>query len=118
MNITCPADAVSYAQAKPFPSSQTPFAISNENVIANYEITSNCLDKLQQLLIFGSRREAAIYALDNKLYAHALVISSCVDKELWSQSVKELMRAELNGDGRESLRVAYSLFAGQGAHSG
>jgi len=64
-----------------------------------------------------------------------MVIASSIDKDAWKAVVSEFLRTELgvkddanrgsqlNGDesassimsGRESLRVAYSMFSGQGA---
>ena len=98
------------------------------------------MERIQELLIRGERRQACHYALDEKLWAHAMVIASSIDRDAWQEVVKEFIRAELGpgdvkdgakindprqgplptpaSDGHESLRVAYSLFAGQGATSG
>ncbi|KAI8998549.1 Sec23-binding domain of Sec16-domain-containing protein [Trametes punicea] len=88
-------------------------------------VRSSHLDKIQSLLARGDRRGACHYAADEKLWPHALVIASSIDKETWKDVVTEWVRAELaqtdrqsQGDateGRESLRVAYSLFGGNGA---
>ncbi|KAL0071380.1 hypothetical protein AAF712_001237 [Marasmius tenuissimus] len=100
------------------------------------------LDKIQEFLLKGEKRKACHYALDQKLFAHAMVIASGIDKETWKEVVNEFLRSELgskdlaskasvnpafahslapNGigapattNGREGLRVAYSLFSGQG----
>lgn len=95
------------------------------------------LDKIEEFLLRGERRQAYHYALDEKLWAHAMVIASSIDKEAWKEVVSEFIRAELGvkGDssfalpgrpdaqgssvnGREGLRMAYSLFSGQGAAAG
>ena len=97
------------------------------------------LDRIQELLLLGDRRQAYQFAMDGKLWAHAMVIASSIDKDSWKEVVNDFIRAELgikddvglspsttvSGDsvaGRkgnwESLRVAYSLFSGQGAASG
>ena len=60
-----------------------------------------------------------------------MVIASSIDKEAWKVVVSEFVRSELTSppviggvpklsalDGREPLKVAYSLFAGQGAAAG
>ena len=99
----------------------------------------SALDKIQELLLLGDRRQAYQFAMDGKLWAHAMVIASSIDKESWKEVVNDFLRTELgikddvglspstafNGDpvaGRrgnwDSLRVAYSLFSGQGAASG
>ncbi|KXN89245.1 COPII coat assembly protein sec-16 [Leucoagaricus sp. SymC.cos] len=93
------------------------------------------LDKIETFLLRKKkRRQAYHYALDEKLWAHAMVIASSIDKEAWKEVVSEFIRADLGvkGDGaftlpgrtdsqalptngREGLRMAYSLFSGQGA---
>lgn len=84
------------------------------------------LDKIQGFLLRGERHEAYQYALDEKLWAHAMVIASSIDKEAWKEVVNDFLNNELRPkdlasgtdkatNGRECLRVAYSLFSGQGA---
>ncbi|RDB21051.1 COPII coat assembly protein sec16 [Hypsizygus marmoreus] len=106
-------------------SAETPLSVTT--------LRPSSLDKIQDFLLRGERRKAYHYALDEKLWAHAMVISSSIDKEAWKEVVNEFLKNELgvkevapllsqpNGplplpsNGRESLRVAYSLFSGQGA---
>jgi hypothetical protein len=71
------------------------------------------------------------YAVQEDLWAHALIISSCVNKDLWMEVVHGFAERELAtpapgamqttkvvyGD-RQGLRVLYALFAGQGAKAG
>lgn len=91
----------------------------------------SALEKIQEFLIRGERQQACHYALDEKLWAHAMVIASSIDRDAWQEAVKEFIRVELGSEdsqdaktgpneskSRESLKVAYSLFAGQGAASG
>ena len=87
----------------------------------------------------GERRQAYRYALDERLWAHAMIIANSVDKEAWKEVVNEFLKAELgvhqtlqhanlhvNGkgamsqstNGREWLRVTYSVFSGQGPAAG
>ncbi|KAH9901028.1 Sec23-binding domain of Sec16-domain-containing protein [Cubamyces lactineus] len=97
---------------------------TQDHTIATTVVRSSQLDKIQELLAKGDRRGACHYAADEKLWPHALVIASSIDKETWKEVVTEWVRAELakssgHGEeaveGRESLRVAYSLFGGNGA---
>ncbi|KAI0374994.1 hypothetical protein BV20DRAFT_1041167 [Pilatotrama ljubarskyi] len=98
-----------------------------DHTVATTVVRSSQLDKIQTLLARGDRRGACHYAADEKLWPHALVIASSIDKETWKDVVTEWVRAELakgsgHGqgeatEGRESLRVAYSLFGGNGAAS-
>lgn len=93
-----------------------------------YHVKSSTLDKLQDYLLRGDRQLAYRHALDERLWAHAMLISSSLDKDAWREVVTEFIRTELGVDaaraafdpsnGRESLRVAYSLFSGQGAAAG
>lgn len=106
----------------------------NETPLATYTVKDSSLDKITDFLIRGERRKAYNYALDEKLWAHAMVIASSVDKEAWKDVVNEFVRAELGrndqprqatglqpavvqpaSSGREPLRVAYNFYAGQGA---
>jgi COPII coat assembly protein SEC16 len=104
---------------------------SNETPISVTTLKPSALEKIQEFLIRGERRQACHYALDEKLWAHAMVIANSIDRDAWQEAVKEFIRVELGskdarddktkpGDStnRESLKVAYGLFAGQGAASG
>lgn len=105
--------------------------------LAVVSLRASALDKIQNFLLRGERRQAYHYALDERLWAHAMVIASSIDKEAWKEVVNEFLRTELgvkedptrrnnvvpNGpaplsNGREGLKVAYSLFSGQGAAAG
>jgi Sec23-binding domain of Sec16 len=107
-----------------------------ETPIATYHLRSSALDQLQSLLIAGERRQACHYALEQKMWAHAMLIASSLDKDAWKDATNEFIRSELGvqttaaaslrsdgansqsvSNGRESLRVAYSLFSGQGTTS-
>ncbi|KAF5365767.1 hypothetical protein D9758_003329 [Tetrapyrgos nigripes] len=89
-----------------------------------YSIRPSALEKIQDFLLRGQRRQAYHYALDQKLWAHAMVIASGIDKEAWQEAVNEFLKTELGSvrsqsskvtsSGKEGLRIAYSLFSGQG----
>ncbi|KAG1753477.1 Sec23-binding domain of Sec16-domain-containing protein [Suillus lakei] len=111
-------------------SSETPISVS--------ALLPSALDKIQEFLVRGERRQAYHYALDEKLWAHAMVIASSIDKEAWKDVVNEFLKGELGvhdaqrtafvgrgkeqvpppSNGREWLRVVYSLFSGQGPTAG
>lgn len=113
------------------PAKETPISVST--------LLPSALDKIQEFLVRGERRQAYHYALDERLWAHAMIIASSVDKEAWKEVVNEFLKTELgvretlrrstphvNGKGvtsqqtkeREWLRVAYSVFSGQGPTAG
>lgn len=101
-------------------------------------LTTESLTKIEELLIRGERKQAYTYALDQKLWAHAMIIASSIDKEAWKEVVNDFLHTELASKDEpphsaalsasrpgskpsahlESLRAAYSLFSGQGAASG
>ena len=112
---------------------------SGESPIAVSALRPSALTKIQEFLLRGERRQAYHFALDEKLWAHAMVIASSIDKEAWKEVVNEFLRTELGvkddarrlsalpkisepssqvTNGREWLRVAYSLFSGQGSVAG
>ncbi|THU91134.1 hypothetical protein K435DRAFT_674707 [Dendrothele bispora CBS 962.96] len=96
------------------------FADPNDTPNTTYSIRPSALEKIQDFLLRGQRRQAYHYALDQKLWAHAMVIASGIDKEAWQEAVNEFVKTELGSvrgqsSGRESLRVAYGLMSGQGA---
>jgi hypothetical protein len=95
----------------------------SDSPVATYMVTPSNLDKMSAFLLRGERRKAVKYALDHQMWAHAFVISSCVDTDCWKDVVTEFLRSELSppldggsaaSNGREGLRVAYSMFAGLG----
>ncbi|KAG8990655.1 hypothetical protein FRB90_001674, partial [Tulasnella sp. 427] len=98
---------------------------SDDRVLASYTVQSSVLDTIQEHLVRGEKRMAYRHALDEKMWAHAMLIASSLDQDAWKETVGEFVRTELGVDptragtepanGREALRVAYSLFAGQGA---
>ncbi|KAG1715700.1 hypothetical protein ID866_1463 [Astraeus odoratus] len=106
----------------------------NEAPVSVTATLPSALDKIQEFLVRGQRRQAYHFALDEKLWAHAMIIASSIDKEAWKEVVSEFLKVELGtGDasshnlvprarddlplhtnGRDWLRVVYGLFAGQG----
>lgn len=113
------------------PAKETPISVST--------LLPSALDKIQEFIVRGDRRQAYHYALDERLWAHAMIIASSVDKEAWKEVVNEFLKAELGvhenlrrvtphahgkgatpqqTNGREWLRVTYSVFSGQGPSAG
>jgi COPII coat assembly protein SEC16 len=107
----------------------------HDRVVSAQTVRSSALDKIQDLLARGDRKAAYCYASDEGLWAHAMIIASSIDKEAWKEVVNDFIRSELNSQvlangtgpghrdssalatGREPLKVAYSLYSGQGAAS-
>jgi hypothetical protein len=107
----------------------------HDRVLSVQTVKASALDRIQELLTQGERTAAYRYALDERLWAHAMIIASSIDKEAWKEVTNEFIRSELNAQGvvdatgsgrrdtmasstgREPLKVAYSLYSGQGAAS-
>jgi hypothetical protein len=72
------------------------------------------LAQLSTMLSNGDKRDAALFAANNGLWSHALLISSSVDQEFWREIVTRFSGAELNGGvaGSAGLKASYTLFAG------
>ncbi|KAK9687777.1 hypothetical protein K7432_014656 [Basidiobolus ranarum] len=89
----------------------------SSNAPQHKSASPGALDSLQELLLKGDRSVATKFAMDNRLWAHALIIGSCVGKETWQQVVQKFTQEELtssNDSNRESMTVMYNLFAGLG----
>lgn len=87
-----------------------------------YELRPSFLSKMQDLLMQGQKEAAVQLALEEKMWTHAIIIASGLDKETWRKVVLDFMNFELglaSGSGAaldhdgEGLKVAYSLFSGQ-----
>ncbi|SPO25699.1 related to SEC16 - COPII vesicle coat protein required for ER transport vesicle budding [Ustilago trichophora] len=93
------------------------------SVVTTHELRTNFLQKVQGMLLRGERRQAVEYAVAQKMWAHAMTIASCVDKECWKEVVSEFIEHEvgaaevsLSGSGQgdlQGLKVAYNVFSGQ-----
>lgn len=68
------------------------------------------------MLAGGDKRDAALYAASQGLWAHALLASSGVDQEFWREIVTRFTAAELQAGviGSAALRTSYTIFAGLG----
>ena len=68
---------------------------SHDRVLSVQTIRSSTLDKIQDLLARGERTAAYRYALDERLWAHAMIIASSIDKDAWKEVVNDFIRSEL-----------------------
>lgn len=79
------------------------------------------LDHLSALLLRGEKKQAVQFAIEEKMWSHALIISSCIDKHTWGEVVTAFSRAELppcppdgSTKSRDALRLTYEMFGGAG----
>ena len=72
------------------------------------------VDTLRKTLLRGDREKAMWHAVDSRLWAHALLIASTLDKSKWREVVQEFVRREVKiiGANTESLAALYEVFAG------
>jgi hypothetical protein len=96
------ADAFGITQSAPVKAQPEAFDPAGVNVLRNH--------------LYGGQRENAVwYAVDQRLWAHALLIAQTIDnKDIWKQVVQEFVRKEVRnlGDNTEALAALYQVFAG------
>ncbi|KAK5065058.1 hypothetical protein LTR84_000893 [Exophiala bonariae] len=69
---------------------------------------------LRKHLLAGNRQAAIFHAMDARLWSHALIIASTMERSVWSQVVREFVRQEVKtiGTNAESLSALYEIFGG------
>ena len=77
-------------------------------------IKPEAMEDLRKLLLHGEREKAVWHAVDHHLWAHAMLIASTLEKNVWKQVSQEFVRQEVKtfGYNTESLAALYQIFAG------
>ncbi|KAL4927494.1 COPII coat assembly protein SEC16 [Aspergillus undulatus] len=72
------------------------------------------LGEIHNNLLLGEREKAVWKAADERLWGHAMIIASTLDKSIWKQLVQEFIRREVRSatGNSESLAALYEIFAG------
>ena len=72
------------------------------------------IKEIHSNLLQGEREKAVWYAADQGLWAHAMLISSTLRKDVWKQVIQEFARQDVKkaGESTESLAALYQVFAG------
>jgi len=72
------------------------------------------VESIRNGLLRGEREKAVWTAVDKRLWAHAMLLSSTLDKSVWKQVAHEFVRQEIKiiGANTESLAALYEIFAG------
>ncbi|KAF8534668.1 Sec23-binding domain of Sec16-domain-containing protein [Trichophaea hybrida] len=88
--------------------------ISNMQPANAEAVDSEAMTTFRKKLLSGDREGAVWFAADKRLWAHAMLISSTVGKDLWKRVVEEFVKSEVKtlGEGSESLAVLYATLAG------
>ena len=87
--------------------------------VAHATASPSQLAQLSSMLLSGNKREATQYAASVGLWSHALVVSSCIDQDLWKEMVSRFASAELSGSvpGTAAMKASYALFSGSTTQS-
>lgn len=72
------------------------------------------LSEIRRHLLEGERERAVWYATEQRLWSHALLISSTLESNVHKQVVQEFVRAQVkdSGEHAQSLAALYEIFAG------
>ena len=82
-------------------------------------LNPDALEDLRKILLHGDREKAAWFAVDNRMWAHAMLIASTLDQQIWKQVSSEFVKQEVKsfGENTESLSALYQIFSGNGDES-
>lgn len=69
-------------------------------------------EELRANLILGEREKAVWSAVDRRLWGHAMVLSSTMERSVWKQVVQEFVRREVRSSNDESIAALYQTFGG------
>ncbi|KAL1918053.1 uncharacterized protein VTP21DRAFT_3319 [Calcarisporiella thermophila] len=135
-NFTVPADHPTDLQANgslgaPAAAPTTNHVSTTTTASSPVRVETSDLDILKRHLLRGDRRGAVNYAMQEDMWPHAMIISSCMDKEAWKEVVLEFTRREMSVGGhakhavnkqrsweeQDGLRVLYGLFSGLGSQA-
>ena len=84
-----------------------PQAISNSS-------NPTAMEELRNILLQGEREKAVWHSVDNRLWPHAMLLSSTLDQNIWKQVAQEFIRQEVKtyGENTEALAALFQVFAG------
>ncbi|KAL8674352.1 MAG: hypothetical protein Q9168_001212 [Polycauliona sp. 1 TL-2023] len=77
-------------------------------------VDPSAIESVRSFLLQGEREKAVWHAVDRRMWAHAMVLASTLDKSVWKQVLHEFTRLEVKpyGENSESLAALYEVFAG------
>ena len=114
----CQGDATTGADA-----GAAPFAsrIIHRNGATDIAATGNqgAMEELRTDLLRGDREKAIWLAVDNRMWAHAMLIATTLDPNIRKQVSSEFIKHEVKsyGENTESLSALYQIFSGNGEES-
>ncbi|KAJ5263448.1 hypothetical protein N7478_011053 [Penicillium angulare] len=100
----------SYGNSFAAPGAAQPFGLPSQADSADAQWSQ----ELRTNLLLGEREKAVWGAVDRRLWGHAMIIASTMEKSIWKQVVQEYVRREVRSPsgGTESLAALYEIFAG------
>ena len=82
-------------------------------------VNQNAMEELRKTLLHGNREKAVWFAVDNRMWAHAMLVASTLDPNISKQVSSEFVKQEVKsfGENTESLSALYQVFSGNGEES-
>lgn len=89
-------------------------AATTGSVNAAEPIDPHSVGQLRAHLLKGDREKAVWEAADKRLWGHAMLIASTMNKDIWKQVIQEFVRQEVRkvSGNNQSLAALYEVFAG------
>ncbi len=77
-------------------------------------VDPEAMEALRLILLQGEREKAVWYAVDQRLWPHAMLLASTLDPNIWRQALQEFIRQEVRtfGQNTQSLASFYQILAG------
>lgn len=96
----------------PLEGPRAPSSASSHPISAD-PVNPQAVALIREHLTKGDREKAAWMAVDERLWGHAMLISSTLSKDIWKQVIQEFVRKEVKstGAGNEALAALYEVFA-------
>lgn len=82
-------------------------------------VDQGAMEELRKALLRGDREKAIWLAVDNRMWAHAMLIATTLDPKIRKQVSSEFIKQEVKsfGENTESLSALYQIFSGNGEES-
>lgn len=77
-------------------------------------VSVESISRIREHLLVGEREKAVWEAVDNRLWGHAMLLASTLDKSVWKQVTQEFVRREVKsiGSNYDTVAALYDVFAG------
>ncbi|KAI9042314.1 COPII coat assembly protein SEC16 [Aspergillus affinis] len=77
-------------------------------------VDTQSLESLRSCLLMGDREKAVWTAVDHRLWGHAMIVASTLDRSVWKQVAQEFVRREVRSatSNTEPIAALYEIFAG------